>query len=628
MRAQTVIIQCFAINAKFLATELLVLFLISSAALTVTVASQKEAIIASESPLKIQQHPPTFFDEVKPAYNEFLYFGIHMILPIGQALAHAQKAISFASHIPFLPVDVQAMVAPSKFQNNTIKITKLDPKLVWKTAMARMIRLKREALRGKITELNDIVNIHATPPQDFINAINLHHSTAHHATSAQFSKRSIDLNLDLTSAVSAFFSGVSSIFHFRAINEVSAAVNNLRVKQVHLESFTKQFAHKVEDLLVLMNAKEKEDVHTLETVLTIFLVLDEAEEFLDVILAAITPLLQGTIPSCMVTPANLIELFDTVKEEAAKKGLKIALANANEILTLSPFTFQRGDNYELLLSVPVVDQEKQFTMYKLVNLPDLKNGVPTVWNLPELFFGLRPTLYPQNADYISIEAGKINEVCQEYFSMYLCKIPTATKPSCVSDLFHNRSTHCTTSSPLFTPILQPMTKIHLFFFQQKTDAMIHCGKKFARVIVHGLIQIQDRPGCQLVTNEFSYTFLGTDPEEIFDQPPIKIVDSLIMPNVSEHQQDQIDKNLKDLSEDLTDFEESIVDSPPVPVYTVMDYINLAMTILALLLGIGLVVFFVYRCRGILAATATHDPAPADEENQAAPAQAPGSAAPP
>ena len=53
-----------------------------------------------------------------------------------------------------------------------------------------------------------------------------------------------------------------------------------------------------------------------------------------------------------------------------------------------------------------------------------------------------------------------------------------------------------------------------------------------------------------------------------------------------------------------------------------------MTILALLLGVGLVVFFVYRCREVLAATAIHDPAPADVEDQAAPAQAPGSVAPP
>ena len=625
MRAQKIIAHCFAINSTFLAIELLMLSAIFTAAMSITVA--KEAMTASESPLKIQQHPSTFFDEVKSAYNEFLYFGIHMVLPIGKALEHAQKAITFASHIPHLPVDVQAMMAPT-FDNNTLQVAKMNPNLVWKTTMVQFIHVKRKALADKITELTDIVNIHANPAQEFINAVNLHHSTARHSTSAKFSKRSIDVNLDLTSAVSAFFTGVSSIFHFRAINEVSAAVNNLRVKQVHLESFTTDFAHKVEDLLAMLYAKEKEDVHTLESVLSIFLVLDEAEEFVDVILAAITPLLQGTIPSCMVTPANLIQLFNTVKEEAAKKGLKIALDNPNEILTLNPFTFQRGENYELLLSVPVVDPEKQFSMYKLVNLPTLKHGIPTVWNLPELFFGLRPTLYPQNAEYISIEAENIHQACEEYFNMYLCKVPTVTKPSCISDLFHNKSTHCSTSSPLFTPILQPVTKIHLFFFQEETDALIQCGKKFARITVYGLIQVQDQPGCQLITNEFSYTFLGTDPEQIFSQEPMKIVDNLIMPNVSENQQDEVDKNIENLSKDINDFKESIVDSSPVAIYSILDYANLGMTILALLLGLGLIVFFVYRCRRILAAAVIPVLAPADVENEAPPAVAPGSPAAP
>ena len=625
MRAQKIIAHCFAINSTFLAIELLMLSAIFTAAMSITVA--KEATTASESPLKIQQHPSTFFDEVKSAYNEFLYFGIHMVLPIGKALEHAQKAITFASHIPHLPVDVQAMMAPT-FDNNTLQVAKMNPNLVWKTTMVQFIHVKRKALADKITELTDIVNIHANPAQEFINAVNLHHSTARHSTSARFSKRSIDVNLDLTSAVSAFFTGVSSIFHFRAINEVSAAVNNLRVKQVHLESFTTDFAHKVEDLLAMLYAKEKEDVHTLESVLSIFLVLDEAEEFVDVILAAITPLLQGTIPSCMVTPANLIQLFNTVKEEAAKKGLKIALDNPNEILTLNPFTFQRGENYELLLSVPVVDPEKQFSMYKLVNLPTLKHGIPTVWNLPELFFGLRPTLYPQNAEYISIEAENIHQACEEYFNMYLCKVPTVTKPSCISDLFHNKSTHCSTSSPLFTPILQPVTKIHLFFFQEQTDALIQCGKKFARITVYGLIQVQDQPGCQLITNEFSYTFLGTDPQQIFSQEPMKIVDNLIMPNVSENQQDEVDKNIENLSKDINDFKESIVDSSPVAIYSILDYANLGMTILALLLGLGLIVFFVYRCRRILAAAVIPVLAPADVENEAPPAVAPGSPAAP
>ena len=108
---------------------------------------------------------------------------------------------------------------------------------------------------------------------------------------------------------------------------------------------------------------------------------------------------------------------------------------------------------------------------------------------------------------------------------------------------------------------------------------------------------------------------------------MKIVDNLIMPNVSENQQDEVDKNLEDLSKDINEFKESIVDSSPVAIYSILDYANLAMTILALLLALGLIVFFVYRCRRILAAAVIPAPAPADVENEAAAAVAPGSAPP-
>ena len=92
MKAQA-IKHVFAINAKFLATELLVLFFMLTTVFTITVASQK-VITGSESPLKIQQHPPTFFDEVKPAYNEYRHFGIHMA-PWSRAMTLSKFFIAF-----------------------------------------------------------------------------------------------------------------------------------------------------------------------------------------------------------------------------------------------------------------------------------------------------------------------------------------------------------------------------------------------------------------------------------------------------------------------------------------------------------------------------------------------------
>ena len=72
----------------------------------------------------------------------------------------------------------------------------------------------------------------------------------------------------------------------------------------------------------------------------------------------------------------------------------------------------------------------------------------------------------------------------------------------------------------------------------------------------------------------------------------------------------------------------MVDSSPVATYSILDYANLAMTILALLLAIGLIVFFVYRCRRILAEAVIPAIVPPAAENEPAANVAPGLAAPP
>ena len=590
----------FLINAQFLAIECIVLFVLLISLFTVTVASQ-QVLTGNDSPLRVEQHPSTFFDPTKPVFNQFETYGIHMVLPIGQALIHAKKAVAFAGAIPKRAIEYDEVMATSEFNNNSIATKTLPPSTVWYSSMVQMLHIKEESVQGKITGLMEMVKSNAVPAHDFVQAINLHHAAAQHsrqrrATTTKFVRRSIDLNLDLTSAVSAFFHGVSSIFHFRAIDEVASAVNNLQVKQIHLRQFTQSFATKVAKLLSLMNIKETEDIHTLETVMAIYMVLDESEEFLDTIIDAITPLLQGVIPSCMVTPANLVKLYNLVDSEAKKNGLSIALADATEILSLTPFTFQRGDNFEILLSVPVINPKNQFATYRLINLPAIRDGTPTVWDLPRLFFGLRQTLYPQEAEYVVIEVEEIHQLCKELFSSYLCKVPTMTKPTCVSDLYHNLSDHCKTKRPTFTAIRMPISKNHLFFFENVTDLLIKCNMEFAKIQVQGLIQIEDRSNCQVVAEHFSFTFLGENPQKIFSQAPIKVVNENMMMNISKPTEDQIQKSIKNLKAEISGFNESVEKEEPIQVPSIFNYANLSLSLVALTTSVVLMVFFVLKCR--------------------------------
>ena len=220
---------------KFLAVETFVLFMLLWTLFTVSVTSQ--VILSNkDSPLRVQQHPSTYFDATKPIFNQFENYGIHMVLPIGQALTQCKEAIVFAGAIP---KDTYVNYAPETLaitDNNISKtVVKTPPTTFWHNTMLRMVHIKEKMVKSKVNGVLDMLEANAVPADDFVQSINLHHAATHHtrnhhSTSARFHKRSIDVKLDLASTVSAFFTGVTSIFHFRAINEVASAVSNLQVK--------------------------------------------------------------------------------------------------------------------------------------------------------------------------------------------------------------------------------------------------------------------------------------------------------------------------------------------------------------------------------------------------------------
>ena len=580
------------LNCLFVLAELIIwITLIAAAATADQVINQP----STASPLKIARHPSTYFDRVKPIFNDFTHYGIHMKMPIGEVVEHAKTAMHFVAAMSFDKWSLEDFQQSSSMSGNDINETAIPADKMWHVSMQRMLRIKSSSLVNKIKSVEDSLDAHAVPAENFIEAL-----TMHHATTAKFTKRSIDFKFDITSAISTFFSGVNSIFHFKAINEVSQAVNNLQVSQTHLQDFTENFARKVSDLIILLRDKEREDTHTLASAFTIFMLLDEAETCLDVVLNAITPLLQGILPTAVVTPANLVELYETVKAAAAEEGHRLAISNPNEILTLQPFTFQRNNSYEMIVSIPIVDPDQQFTTYHLVNLPTLKNKLPTVWDLPNLLYGLRPSLYPQVSEYVTIEMDQVNKICSEFYEMILCNIPTITQPSCISDLYHNMSDHCTTKTLTYVPILQPITQKYLFFFRESTQALIQCQKNFAKVTVQGLIQIEDKANCQIVTSEFSFAFVGSTPMEMFYQFPMKIVDNNIMPATTEPVEDEVDKDIQALFRSIDNFNETKINLKTIPVGPVMNYVTLGVAVFALLLISGLIVIFLLKSKKYLA----------------------------
>ena len=170
----------FILIAKFLAVETFVLLVLLWTLFTISVASQ--AILTNkDSPLRVQQHPSTFFDDTKPVFNQFENYGIHMVLPIGQALTQCKEAIVFAGAIP---KDTYFNYAPasSSIDHNNISTTavKMPPTTYWHNAMIRMVHIKEKSVKNKVNGVLDMLKANAVPADDFIQSINLHHAATHH----------------------------------------------------------------------------------------------------------------------------------------------------------------------------------------------------------------------------------------------------------------------------------------------------------------------------------------------------------------------------------------------------------------------------------------------------------------
>ena len=133
-----------------------------------------------------------------------------------------------------------------------------------------------------------------------------------------------------------------------------------------------------------------------------------------------------------------------------------------------------------------------------------------------------------------------------------------------------------------------------------TNLLIKCQEGFDKLTVSGLIQVQDKANCQLVTENFAFTLPGENPRKVFDDTPIKIVSIDLMTNISEPVQDDIiERSIDNLTETINAFEASGKDLETIQVPSIMNYVNLSVGLVALTTSSVLVVFFVYKCRQVM-----------------------------
>ena len=141
----------------------------------------------------------------------------------------------------------------------------------------------------------------------------------------------INFNLDVGQAITNFWNGVTQIFYGTNIKETQRAVTNLVIRVEHLQDYVKDYSQKVNVLMEKLSTTMTQKIDAAELSQLAFMILDEAEESLDLLAAALTHFLQGFIPSVVMDAASIVHILKTVKADVATKGLTLGIDNPNNI---------------------------------------------------------------------------------------------------------------------------------------------------------------------------------------------------------------------------------------------------------------------------------------------------------
>ena len=297
------------------------------------------SVINTVQRLKVVPHPVTYFQEDKPVYTKYDYAGVLLVLPIAQVVNHTIDALQLVNKLNLS--DNQYLRRQAYFLNH-----------------------KRESVTSKMVNLQNNIDAHVVPEEQFLQkvkppsqpdiptfqqqqqdhiervrrgAVNVYtkplgfsdhqmiNLLGYSAPDVARYRREININLNVGQAISNFWNGVTQIFYGTNIKETQRAVTNLAVCVEHLQDYVKDYSQKVTVLMEKISTTMTQKLNAAELAQLAFMILDEAEESLDLLGAALTPILQGFIPSVVMDAASIVHILTLSRQMSLPKVSPLAL---------------------------------------------------------------------------------------------------------------------------------------------------------------------------------------------------------------------------------------------------------------------------------------------------------------
>ena len=487
--------------------------------------------------IKVQSHPATYFEQSNvDIFLDHEAIGLELQLHMPEVIMMGHKTL-FAHYQYFLTLYNQSVPQQAGATNEDYLKTlqalyqynwELYPNLLSPAHAAT--QQAAEMLQQQIDEL--------TNDQKFPQS-NLEYSD-HQQTHSWYKskvKREINVNLDANAMVKSFFDGIYSIFHIHSLSEVRKGLK-FQAKQLdQLSQFTVSYAKQTSSLLDKLTTQLSQLEYLFQAVTTDLALIMISSKMAEEVLDGLNQLYQGFIPTSAMTPSEAQTIFAHLQEQAQASDLHLVIKGPDELYKLKVTTYVKDItpntkdlsvesfnndiptpppvfDFFLFLTIPTVKPRSGMKAFYFYNNPfTLASGQSAIWNTEEGLFAVQPTIYPQEVHYTFIPSALITRSCRKFPSAWLCDAPVSHRRSCVSDLYYNTSVTCSTTKPIHDNAHMVRGMHPLFYFPEDTEILIMCPETPpTQTKVHGLVQIEDRPGCRLTSNAISYTFNGAKPQ--------------------------------------------------------------------------------------------------------------------
>ena len=339
-------------------------------------------------------------------------------------------------------------------------------------------------------------------------------------------RRGISVNLDIPSAISQVFTGISNLINAPTLKALEAKTN----KVIQVIEQTAQFQRLLADRVsATLNVTQQvaAGLEKQEVAFKAWTHMQEAKDALRSLSSAAADVNQNKLPSSILMPAEAQNVLDHAVTYARSQGLQVPLTSLFQVYDLPASFFSYNDDWSVMIHVPMTDKDDRLEAYEFIPFPAMVNNTPLNVNHQS---GLVAVSSGLPEDIVSIFVPDFEQRCLRFGQTRLCPDAPLMRHSaanCPAQMLQGLPHSCEFMEISENPKPVWTGGLLLTFFLTETDVSVTCPNQRPVIIEEavGRTNISASQGCTISTKHWSFSIpLGSNTNSEMDVKPVAVID--------------------------------------------------------------------------------------------------------